>query len=99
MWIKGILKDLQIKLVGSTGVFCFNQLTIRVTRNPVQHDRMKHVNIYRRCIKEILEHKDISISYIGSSEQRADVLTKGLSKEQFMKLIGKLGLIEIHSAA
>ena len=50
MWIKGILKDLQIKLDSSTGIFCDNQSTIKVAHNPVQHDQMKLVSIDRHYI-------------------------------------------------
>ena len=99
MWIKGILQDLKIKMDCPTIAFCDNQSTIRVAHNPMQHDRMKHVDIDRHYIKETLEQNDINTRYIGSSEQRADALTKGLIKEQFMKLTNKLGLINIHSSA
>ena len=98
-WIKRILQSLKIKINGSRNVFCENQSTIRIAHNPVQHDRMKHESIDRHYIKETLEQNDIRIPYIQSSEQRADVLTKGLPKEQFMKLTIKLGLIDIHSSA
>ena len=74
-------------------------LLSKLAHNPAQHDRMKHGSIDRHYIKETLEHNDISIHYVGSSEQRADVLTKGLTKEQFRKLTNKLGLINIHSSA
>ena len=60
---------------------------------------MKHVDIDRHYIKETVEQNDINTCYIETSEQRADVLTKGLIKEQFMKLTNKLGLINIHSSA
>ena len=60
---------------------------------------MKHVSIDRHYIKETLEQNNIRIPYIQSAEQRADVLTKGLPKEHFMKLRSKLGLMDIHSSA
>ena len=99
MWIKGILKDLQIKLDSSTRIFCDNQSAIKVAHNPVQHDRKKHVSIDRHYITEMLDQHDIDTPYIARSEHQEDVLTKGLPKEQFMKLTGKLGLIDIHSSA
>ena len=99
MWIKGILKELHIKLDSSTPIFFDNQSTIKVAHNPVQHDRMKHVSIDRHYITKTLDQNDIDTPYIATSEQQADVPTKGLPKEQFMKLIGKLGLIDIYSSA
>ena len=99
MWIKRIHKDLKIEQQGPTRIFCGNQSTIKAAHNPVQHDKMKHVSIDRHYIKETLEENNIIIPYISSSMQRADVLTKGLPKEQFMKLASKLRLIDIHSSA
>ena len=72
-WIKRILQDLKIKINGSCNVFCDNQSTIRVARNPVQHDQMKHVSNDRHYIKETLEQNDICIPYIQSSEQRVNI--------------------------
>ena len=69
MWIKGILKDLKIKLKGPTRVLCDNQSTIRVAHNLVQHDKMKHVSINNHYIEEILEENNKSIPYIDSSEK------------------------------
>ena len=43
-----------------------------------------------------MEDCKISTPYIGSFEQLADVLAKGLSKDQFVKLMSKLGLMDIH---
>ena len=99
IWIKRISQDLNIEINGTCNVFCDNQSTIRLAHNPVQHDRMKHVSIDRHYIKETLEQNNIHIPYIQSAEQRADVLTKGLPKEHFMKLRRKLGLMDIHSSA
>ena len=65
----------------------------------MQHDRMKHVNIDQQWIRENLDEYKIFTPYIGSSEQLVNVWTKGLSKDQFVKLTCKLGLMDIHSLA
>ena len=68
MWIKGIIRDLKITMDGLTTVLCDNQSTIRVSHNPMQRDRMKHVKFDRQYIKEMLEQNNISIPCIASSE-------------------------------
>lgn len=54
-----------------------NKSAISIAHNPVQHDRTKHVEIDRHFIKEKLESGLIYILFVTSSEQTADILTKG----------------------
>ncbi|KAA0055577.1 Cysteine-rich RLK (RECEPTOR-like protein kinase) 8 [Cucumis melo var. makuwa] len=75
----------------SLGIFA-----ISIANNPVQHDRTKHVEIDRHFIKERLDSGSIYIPYIPSSQQVADVLTKGLLKPNFDFCVSKLGLIDIY---
>ncbi|XP_059654624.1 pentatricopeptide repeat-containing protein At3g06920-like [Cornus florida] len=56
----------------------------------VLHDRTKHVEVNKHFIKEKLEKGLICMLYIPTTEQVADVLTKGLPTRQFDRLIGKL---------
>ncbi|TYK14989.1 putative mitochondrial protein [Cucumis melo var. makuwa] len=75
----------------SLGIFA-----ISIANNPVQHDRTKHVEIDRHFIKERLDSGSICIPYIPSSQQIADVLTKGLLIPHFDFCVSKLGLIDIY---
>ena len=79
--------------------FLNNQSAISVAHNPMRNDQMKHVNIDWHWIRVALEDCKINTPYTGSFKQRADVLTKESSKDQFMKPISKLGLIDIQSSA
>ena len=65
-----------------------NKATILITHNPVLHDRTKHVEVEKHFIKEKLKNGLICMSYIPTTEQVADVLTKGISTKQFDRLIG-----------
>jgi len=97
LWLRIVLEDLKIKIQDLIELFCDNQLVISIVHNPVQYDKTKHIEIDRHCIKEKLDACLISIPYVPSKEQVADVLTKGLVTNRFEDLIGKLGMIYIHS--
>ena len=99
LWIRGILKDLHIHYEEPIRVFCDNKSAICIAHDPVNHDRTTHIDIDRFYIKEKIEEKILSIEYIPSAEQCADVLTKGLPTKQFHSLISKLGMMSIHSRA
>ncbi|KAA0058176.1 Retrovirus-related Pol polyprotein from transposon TNT 1-94 [Cucumis melo var. makuwa] len=69
---------------------------ISIANNPIQHDRTKHIEIDWHFIKERLDSRSICIPYIPSSQQVADVLTKGLLRPHFDLCVSKLGLIDIY---
>ena len=82
-------------------MFCDNKSAISIAydqvylfflnkNDQVYLDRIKHVNIDRFYIKETLVEKILSTHYIHSTEQCADIFTKGLPSRVFSKLISKL---------
>ncbi|TYK24437.1 reverse transcriptase [Cucumis melo var. makuwa] len=77
-------------------LFRDNKVAISIANDPVQNDRTKHVEIDRHFIKERLDSGSICIPYIPSSQQIADVLTKGLLKPHFDLCVSKLELIDIY---
>ncbi|KAK3021698.1 hypothetical protein RJ639_046548 [Escallonia herrerae] len=97
MWLKRLLEELKITCEGSIKVFCDNQASINIAKNPVHHDRTKHVEIDRHFIREKIEGGIIQMVYTPSSHQTADILTKALPKGNFDNLNSKLGMINIYS--
>ena len=77
-------------------LFCNNKTAISIANNPVQHDKTKHVEIDKHFIKEKLDDGSICISYISSSQQIVDILTKGLLRQSFDLCVSKLGLYDVY---
>ncbi|KAK3015974.1 hypothetical protein RJ639_007262 [Escallonia herrerae] len=76
---------------------CDNLASINIVKNPVHHDRTKHVEIDRHFIREKIEGGIIQMVYTPSSHQTADILTKALPKGNFDNLNSKVGMINIYS--
>ena len=96
IWLQKVLSDLHQEYETPLKLFCDNKAAISIANNPVQHDRTKYVGIDLHFIKERLDTGSICISYIPSSQQVADVLTKGLLIPNFDFCVSKLGLIDIY---
>jgi len=70
-----------------------NQGSIELSRNPHHHSRTKHIDICHHFICECVESKQITVSYISTQEQVADIFTKPLTCDKFINLCQKLGMI------
>ena len=99
IWIIRLLHELRIPFDGPLQIWCDNKSSIEMTRNPVYHDRTKHVEIDRHYIKEKVEAGIMTLTYVRSSEQIGDMMTKPLDRPTFERFRSKLGMIDIYSPA
>ena len=99
IWIKHILDELKIKYERPIILRCDNKSAISIAHDPVDHDRMKHVNIDRFYIRDHLDQGIIRTDHVDSEEQCADIFTKGLPLKTMKHLVSKLGMSGIHSGA
>ena len=68
-----------------------NQGSMKLAKNPKFHDRTKHIAVRHHFIREAIETNMISLEYIPTSENTADLLTKALKRnlhDYHMKGIG-----------
>jgi hypothetical protein len=72
-----------------------NKSAIQLSKNPVFHDRSKHIDIKYHHIRECVQDGRINVDYVRTSEQLADILTKALPRPRFQELRKKLGIVEI----
>ena len=95
LWLKILLTELGLFKHGPLMLYCDNKAAIDIANNPVHHDRTKHIEIDRHIIKQKLDGAVICLSYVKSSNQVPDVLTKGLSEKIFSIFCSKMGLYGI----
>ena len=95
IWIKRVLEELEVPITTPMRVYCDNKAAISIAHNPVLHDRTKHIEVDKHFIREKIESGLICIPYIPTTQQVADILTKGLPNQQFSVLVNKLAMENI----
>jgi hypothetical protein len=55
-------------------------------KNPVFHDRSKHICTTYHFIGQVVEEGDIQLGYVCSEVQLVDILTKAIPKARFKEL-------------
>jgi hypothetical protein len=92
LWLKSLLKELGFDNKEPMKLCCDNKAAINIAHNPVQHDRTKHVEVDRHFIKEKLDAGVICTPFVKTSNQLADILTKGVPNVVLHSFLTKMGI-------
>ncbi|MBW0463705.1 hypothetical protein O181_003420, partial [Austropuccinia psidii MF-1] len=95
LWLKKLLVNLKID--PSVQLRCDNQGAVALCHNPLYHHKTRHLNIKLNWLRDLTINKEISLSYIPTSDMWADIFTKGLCKPKNPTFCQKLGLIALPS--
>ena len=92
VWMRQLSTDLRNSPTRPTVVYEDNQSSISMAKNPKFHGRCKHIGIKYHFIRGHVKAKTIDIKYCPTENMVADMLTKGLSVEKFVKFRDLMGL-------
>ena len=92
LWIKSLLTELGVSLISTPVIWCDNQSAAALTSNPKFHARTKHIELDVHFLREKVANQSLQVSYIPSSDNTADILTKALAHKPFHYLCSKLNL-------
>ncbi|UYV70889.1 hypothetical protein LAZ67_8000994 [Cordylochernes scorpioides] len=70
------------------------ELYIRLVHNPKYHKRTKYIDISYHFIRDQFQNHAIYLFYVCTNAQAADIFTKALPPEKFIKQRSQLGLFE-----
>ena len=92
VWFRRLLKVLQIEHVDPTIIWEDNQSAIKISEDPVQHSRTKHIDTRYHFVRELVKDGLIAIEYCPTDVMVADILTKALPGPAFKRLREMMGL-------
>ena len=94
LWLHGLLKDLGFSQHRPTPLHADNTSVIRIIENPIFHKRTKHNEVDCHFIRDEYLRYVITLPFVSSALQIADIFTKGLPQPRHQFLIDKLMLVD-----
>lgn len=91
-WFCCLLRELGVVISSPPLILCDNQSAIQMSRNTISNFRSRHIDIDYHFIRELVARGALSVTYVPSSDQLADVFTKPLSKDRLRVISDKLGV-------
>ena len=96
VWLAGLLEELKVKTKDShVQVFSDSMSALKLIANPVFHERTKHIAVRHHFIREKSEDGSVKYSFIPTSQQVADSLTKALPQVKTEWCRENMGVQEI----
>jgi hypothetical protein len=82
-WLRRLLGELLNQQEETVKLFIDNQSALQLVKNPVFHERTKHIDLRFHFFRECVEDGKVAVEHIGTKNQLADILTKSLGRIQF----------------
>ena len=73
--------------------FCDKKSDIKISTDPVQRQRTKHLKIQMHYTRELVHDTTIVLQYCPTDEQIAEIFTKNFTEKKFTYLHSLLGVI------
>jgi hypothetical protein len=97
MWTLNLLKEMRINKSNSRDseevvvapvplLLSDNKSAIAIAKNDVHHNRTKHINIKHHFIRDQIANGIITLQWVSTDRQVADILTKTLQPRPFLRL-------------
>ncbi|XP_050139286.1 uncharacterized mitochondrial protein AtMg00810-like [Malus sylvestris] len=96
IWLRNLLKELNMPQEEPTEIYVDNKSAIALANNPVFHDRSKRIDTRYHYIRECIARKDVQVEYVKSQDQVADIFTKPLKQEDFVRLRKSISVTRQH---
>ena len=95
IWLRWLLQDLGVDCSTTTKFHCDNQSAIQIAHNDFFHERTKHIEINCHFIRHHLLQGTLTLQYVSSQNQLADIFTKPFLLGTFRVLASKFIMVSL----
>jgi hypothetical protein len=95
IWLKRLNAELRGTEDEAAELRVDNKSAIALIKNPVFHDRSKHIQLRYHFIRQCVDDGDIDVKYVSTKEQLSDIMTKALGRVQFQELRNRIGVVKV----
>lgn len=95
IWMKRILDKIGKNHDDCIVIRCDNSSTIQLSKNPVFHGRSKHIEVRFHYLRDQTREGRVKLIHCGTQDQVADIMTKPLKLDTFIRLRKMLGVLEV----
>jgi hypothetical protein len=95
VWLSRLIADLLETKEAPVKLLMDNMSAIALSKNPVHHDRSKHIDTKYHFIRECIEEGKVEVDHVGTAAQLADIFTKSPERVRFVELRGALGVVQV----
>ena len=94
LWMRQTLKEYGV-ICDKVTLWCYNESAIKISLNPVQHFKTKHIVIRYHFIRDHIRRGEIELKYVNTHDNLADIFTKPLDEARFRELRHELNIIDL----
>ena len=91
IWLQRFMEELGKKQENSR-LYCDSQSVIHLAKNSAFHSNTKHIQLRYHFIRSTLEDGQLKLEKIHTSQNLANMLTKGVTKEKLSSCLVPVGI-------
>jgi hypothetical protein len=96
-WLQSLLSEINIIADTTVVLKIDNKSAINLAKNPVSHGKSKHIETRFHFLRDQVTKGKLKLEYCSTDNQQADILTKAVKRDQFLKLRREMGVVSFDS--
>ena len=92
IWLRNLLINIGFPQNSPTTILCDNNAAINLSEDPSLHQHVKHIDIKYHFLREHINMGEITLKYINTNNNLANIFTKAIEHQHFSQLRKLLGL-------